>query len=121
MVEIARVIRAAGKPVAYLIDVIAEGLIPDEAWGSSFRGSVLDLLLERGDLPLEYSRTEINAVAAKTKQLLQAFRDCGCTLNNPNMQLSLLALVVIPELRISDKGLIDVNRLEVLSLVEPSP
>jgi GntR family transcriptional regulator len=64
VVEIARVIRAAGKPVAYLIDVVAEGLIPDEAWGSSFRGSVLDLLLERGELPLEYSRTEINAVAA---------------------------------------------------------
>ena len=64
VVEIARVIRAAGRPVAYLIDVIAEGLIPDDAWGSSFRGSVLDLLLERDELPLEYSRTEIDAVAA---------------------------------------------------------
>jgi GntR family transcriptional regulator len=64
VVEIARVIRAAGRPVAYLIDVIADGLIPDEAWDRSFRGSVLDLLLERGELPLEYSRTEINAVAA---------------------------------------------------------
>jgi GntR family transcriptional regulator len=64
VVEIARGIRAGGKPVAYLIDVIAEGLIPDEALGSSFHGSVLDLLLERGELPLEYSRTEINAVAA---------------------------------------------------------
>ncbi len=60
-------------------------------------------------------------VANKTRQLLQAFRDCGCTLNNPNMQLSLLALVVIPELRISDKGLIDVNRFEVLSVVEREP
>jgi GntR family transcriptional regulator len=64
VVEITRVIRAAGRPVAYLIDVIADGLIPDEAWESSFRGSVLDVLLERGELPLEYSRTEINAVAA---------------------------------------------------------
>ena len=64
VVEIDRVIRAAGKPVAYLIDVIADGLIPAEAWGSDFRGSVLDLLLERCELPLDYSRTEINAVAA---------------------------------------------------------
>jgi len=64
VVEIARGIRAGGKPVAYLIDVIADGLVPDEAWGSSFRGSVLDLLLERGEFPLEFSRTEINAVAA---------------------------------------------------------
>ena len=60
-------------------------------------------------------------VAGKTQQLLQAFRDCGCSLNNPNMQLSLLALVVIPELRISDKGLIDVNRFEVVPVVERQP
>ena len=57
-------------------------------------------------------------VAQKTERLLQAFRDCGCTLNNPNMQLSLLALVVIPELRISDKGLVDVNRFELVPVVE---
>ena len=38
---------------------------------------------------------------------------CGnaaATLNNAYMQHSLLALVVIPELRISDIGLIDVTR-----------
>jgi len=34
------------------------------------------------------------------------------------MQLSLLALVVIPELRISDKGLVDVNRFELIPMVE---
>lgn len=75
VVEISRVIRAAGRPVAYLIDVIAEGLIPDEAWGSSFRGSVLDLLLEGGELPLEYSRTKINAVAAD--HVLAARMECS--------------------------------------------
>jgi adenine deaminase len=42
--------------------------------------------------------------------------ECGCTLNNAYMQLSLLALVVIPELRISDLGLVDVNKFEVVSL-----
>jgi adenine deaminase len=57
-------------------------------------------------------------VAAKAARLLEAFRECGCTLNSPNMQLSLLALVVIPELRISDKGLVDVNRFELQPLVE---
>jgi adenine deaminase len=35
------------------------------------------------------------------------------------MQLSLLALVVIPELRISDLGLVDVNRFEVIPMLEP--
>jgi adenine deaminase len=37
---------------------------------------------------------------------------CGCNLNNAYMQHSLLALVVIPELRISDEGLIDVRTFE---------
>ena len=42
--------------------------------------------------------------------IVEAMRRCGCTLNNAYMQHSLLALVVIPELRISDIGLIDVTR-----------
>ncbi|MCX8025991.1 MAG: hypothetical protein N3A60_12385, partial [Thermanaerothrix sp.] len=46
------------------------------------------------------------------------FRACGCTLNNPNMQLSLLALVVIPELRISDLGLVDVMQFKFIPVVE---
>jgi adenine deaminase len=46
------------------------------------------------------------------------FKSCGCQLNNPNMQLSLLALVVIPELRISDKGLVDVTKFKVVPLLE---
>jgi adenine deaminase len=59
-------------------------------------------------------RAEI--VAEKAEGLLKAFRECGCTLNNANMQLSLLALVVIPDLRISDKGLVDVNAFEVVPI-----
>jgi adenine deaminase len=34
------------------------------------------------------------------------------------MQMSLLALVVIPELRISDKGLVDVRRFQVVDVLE---
>ena len=40
----------------------------------------------------------------------EAMEACGCKLDNAHMQHSLLALVVIPELRISDEGLIDVTR-----------
>lgn len=57
-------------------------------------------------------------VAAKADQLIEAMRACGCTLNNANMQHSLLALVVIPELRISDLGLIDVRSFEKIPLFE---
>lgn len=57
-------------------------------------------------------------VADKAQGLVAAMADCGCTLNNAYMQHSLLALVVIPELRISDKGLIDVNRFKVTEVFE---
>ncbi|PSJ54273.1 adenine deaminase [Pseudaminobacter soli (ex Li et al. 2025)] len=50
------------------------------------------------------------AVAVKASRLVEAMRECGCELNNAYMQHSLLALVVIPELRISDMGLIDVTK-----------
>jgi adenine deaminase len=51
-------------------------------------------------------------VAERAGRLMAAMRACGCQLNNAYMQHSLLALVVIPELRISDLGLIDVRRFE---------
>jgi len=59
-------------------------------------------------------RAEI--VAAKAKRMTDAMRDLGCTLNNAFMQHSLLALAVIPELRISDKGLVDVTKFKLTEL-----
>jgi adenine deaminase len=55
-------------------------------------------------------------VAEKAARLTKAMRDMGCTLNNAYMQHSLLALVVIPELRISDLGLVDVRSFEKVDL-----
>ncbi|WP_185804833.1 adenine deaminase [Pontivivens nitratireducens] len=55
-------------------------------------------------------------VAASAQGMMDAMRTCGCTLNNAYMQHSLLALVVIPELRISDVGLVDVTRFEKVDL-----
>ncbi|TAK12511.1 MAG: adenine deaminase [Anaerolineae bacterium] len=59
-------------------------------------------------------------VARKAETVLAGFRACGCTLNNPNMQMSLLALVVIPELRISDLGLVDVTTFQFVPVLEES-
>ena len=59
-----------------------------------------------------------DVVARKAESILEGFKMCGCELNNPNMQLSLLALVVIPELRISDKGLVDVTKFDFIPLLE---
>lgn len=55
-------------------------------------------------------RAEI--VAGKAQRMVDAMRACGAKINNAFMQHSLLALVVIPELRISDQGLIDVRTFE---------
>jgi len=57
-------------------------------------------------------------VAKQAASVLGGFLECGCTLNNPNMQLSLLALVVIPALRISDLGLVDVNHFQFIPVIE---
>ncbi len=79
-------------------------------------GEVIGLVeLEIGGL---MSTEEASIVAQKAKTILDGFRACGCTLNNPNMQFSLLALVVIPELRISDLGLVDVKTFEFISVIE---
>ena len=59
-------------------------------------------------------------VAAAAESVNQAIRDCGCSMNNAVMQHVLLALVVIPELRISDLGLVDVTRFEMVDVVMSS-
>lgn len=63
------------------------------------------------------SNERAESVALKAETVLAGFRACGCSLNNPNMQLSLLGLVVIPELRISDLGLVDVNHFQILPVL----
>ena len=64
------------------------------------------------------SNERAEVVARKAATVLAGFKACGCQLNNPNMQLSLLALVVIPELRISDLGLVDVTQFKFIPVIE---
>jgi len=64
------------------------------------------------------SKERANIVAQKADTVLDGFKLCGSELNNPNMQMSLLALVVIPELRISDKGLVDVTKFRFIPVLE---
>jgi adenine deaminase len=64
------------------------------------------------------SNERAEVVARKAATVLYGFRACGCQMNNPNMQLSLLGLVVIPELRISDLGLVDVTHFKLIPVLE---
>ena len=47
--------------------------------------------------------------------LRKAARDLGVTLEEPFLQLAFLALPVIPNLKITDRGLVDVNKFEIIS------
>ena len=61
-------------------------------------------------------RAEI--VAGKSEHLIAAMAQCGCTLNNAVMQHMFLALPVIPQLRVTDLGLVDVTKFELVSLFD---
>ena len=52
----------------------------------------------------------LDAVRAQMGQLIRAAHDLGSNLPDPFMTLSFLALPVIPELKITDRGLFDVGR-----------
>ena len=64
------------------------------------------------------SNKRADVVAGEAASVLEGFQACGCSIINPNMQLSLLALVVIPALRISDLGLVDVEKFEFVPVIE---
>ncbi len=70
-------------------------------------------------LPIGGLMSQANAasVAEGVRALTQAARVLGCALADPMMALSFLALPVIPELRLTDLGLVDVAAFEVVPLI----
>jgi adenine deaminase len=57
-------------------------------------------------------------VSREADSVLAGIQACGCRFQNANMQLSLLALVVIPELRLSDLGLFDAAHFQMIPLID---
>jgi adenine deaminase len=55
-------------------------------------------------------------VAEKYTELVKSAKEIGCTLHSPFMSLSFMALLVIPSLKLSDKGLFDGNKFEFCDL-----
>jgi len=72
------------------------------------------------DLPLPVagllSPAPLEEVAQAHGRLREAYRSLGGTLAAPFMALSFLSLEVIPALKLTDLGLVDVTRFEVVSL-----
>lgn len=64
------------------------------------------------------SRQPLREVVEELDALKALARSLGSSLRNPFMALSFLALPVIPELKLTDKGLVDVSRFSPVSLFE---
>ncbi len=62
------------------------------------------------------SERPLDEIARGWKEMRNAARNLGCKLDEPFMALSFLALPVIPELRVTDKGLVDVKLFEHVPL-----
>jgi adenine deaminase len=58
----------------------------------------------------------LREVAEGWRKMRQAAVDLGCTLEEPFMALSFMALPVIPELKITDRGLVDVTAFDFTPL-----
>ena len=58
----------------------------------------------------------IERVRAQYEQLLHAARKLGCPLHDPFMAMSFMALEVIPHLKLTDRGLVDVLQQRLVDL-----
>jgi len=63
LTHVRRVVRENGRPVAHLVDILPADYLGLRELPASFKGSVLDFLVNRGD-PLTVSRAAITAVGA---------------------------------------------------------
>jgi adenine deaminase len=69
-------------------------------------------------LPIAGLMSEKSAreVRIELENVEKAARDLGCTVSTPFMAMSFLALPVIPRLKLTDKGLVDVKKFGFVPL-----
>jgi adenine deaminase len=64
------------------------------------------------------SDKDFNFVLDKCAELNQAAHSIGCTLEDPFMTMAFLSLPVIPELKVTDKGLFDTNKFNFVEIFD---
>ena len=64
LIKIDRVILTDQTPIAYLVDTLPETILDPAVLTDQFKGSVLDLIIQKGEPDLSISKTEISAVHA---------------------------------------------------------
>jgi adenine deaminase len=62
------------------------------------------------------SDAPLDEVIARSRAIVAAAATLGCTIEAPFQLLSFLALSVIPSLKLTDRGLVDVDRFELVPL-----
>jgi adenine deaminase len=67
------------------------------------------------------SQEEADTIVDRLQGLQEAAKELGCTLKEPFMTLSFLALPVIPELKVTDKGLVDVKNMRIVKSLIDNP
>ncbi len=79
-----------------------------------------DQLMAKLPLPIAglMSDQPIETVRDQMEDLISAAHQLGSPLRDPFTAMSFLALPVIPSLKITDKGLVDVDRFQIVSLFE---
>ncbi len=74
----------------------------------------------RAELPLPIagllSDAPLAEVVEGSRACVEAARELGCSYPSPFQTMAFLALSVIPKLKITDRGLVDVDRFELVSL-----
>ena len=63
------------------------------------------------------SDREFDYVVDKCEELNQAAHSIGCELNDPFMTMGFLSLPVIPELKITDKGVFETNKFDFIDVI----
>lgn len=82
-------------------------------------GKVLSIL----PLPIAglMSDKDFDYVLEKCAELNNAAHSVGCTLEDPFMTMSFMSLPVIPELKITDKGVFDTQKLSFIDIFDTEP
>ncbi len=92
--------------------VLMKGGLAAACGGKVIESLALPIAGLMSDEPMEEVRNRLDA-------LLSAARVLGAKPSDPFMMLSFLALPVIPELKLTDKGLVDVNAFRIVLLTAP--
>ena len=88
------------------------------AMGGGFAVALAGEVIEALPLPVAglMSTDPIESIRNGLERVLDSVRSLGTPLHDPFMAMSFLALEVIPSLKITDQGLVDVEKFEKVGL-----